>query len=323
VKTDGGGRARSPLFRLIPNLLWVAPAIALSCASNAPRPREPEAAWVSAPDPDHRLESREIPAPVKPVPLESCGNTGEGFDGWIGAFRKHAVDRGISARTVALALDGVTYDPNVVTLDRSQSSFKLGFAEFAAQRITRARLARGAELLRENAGLFARIEAAFGVPAEILVAIWGLETDYGQNTGAHYALRALATLAYDCRRSARFRDELLAALRIVDRGDLGPADMVGAWAGELGQTQFLPSSYERFAVDFDGDGRANLIASSADALASTAAYLRGHGFREGEPYGEGTPNDTALAAWNASEVYRKTIVLFATKLAKTRRARAR
>lgn len=224
---------------------------------------------------------------------------------------------------MALSLHDVTYDASVIALDRSQSAFKLGFAEFAAQRITRARLARGAEILRESADLLARIEAKLGVPAEIVVAIWGLETDYGQNIGAHSVFRALATLAYDCRRSARFRGELLAALRIVERGDLAPGEMVGAWAGELGQTQFLPSSYERFAIDFDGDGRANLLASSADALASTAAYLRGHGWRDGEPYVEGTANFEALASWNASEMYRKTIVLFAAKLAKTRRARGR
>lgn len=303
--------------------LSVASAFALSCASGAPRPREPEAAWVSAPEPDQRLAPPEAARSAKAIPLESCGNTEAGFDGWLASFRKHAAEQGISPRTVSLSLDGVTYDASVVALDRSQSAFKLGFAEFAAQRITRARLARGAEILRQDTDLLARIEAKLGVPAEILVAIWGLETDYGQNTGAHSALRALATLAYDCRRSARFRGELLAALRIVERGDLAPFEMVGAWAGELGQTQFLPSSYERFAIDFDGDGRANLVVSSADALASTAAYLRGHGWREGEPYAEGTPNFAVLAAWNASEVYRKTIALFAAKLAKTRRPRGR
>ena len=181
--------------------------------------------------------------------------------------------------------------------------------------MTRARLAAATARLREGADLFTRIEARFGVPREVLVAIWGLETDFGVNVGSTESLRALATLAYDCRRAARFRGELLAALRIVQRGDLAPSQMKGAWAGELGQTQFLASSYEKFAVDFDGDGRADIVSSSADALASTASYLAGHAWRAGEPFGEGTPNFEALGSWNSSDVYRRTIVLFASKLA--------
>jgi lytic murein transglycosylase len=188
--------------------------------------------------------------------------------------------------------------------------------EFSAKHVTRARIARGKELLRTHAALLAKIEAAFGVPPEVLVAIWGLETEFGANTGSRSCLRSLATLAYDCRRSARFRNELSSALRLVDRGDLTPSDMVGAWAGELGQTQFLPSSYERFAIDFDGDGRANLIGSVADALASTANYLKEHGWRAHEGYQAGSANSTVLATWNSSDVYVKTVALFAGKIAR-------
>jgi len=129
-------------------------------------------------------------------------------------------------------------------------------------------------------------------------------------------LNALATLAYDCRRAERFRGELMSALRILQRGDLEVHDMVGAWAGELGQTQFLPSSYERFAIDFDGDGRANLVGSVSDALASTANYLQQHGWKPREGYGPGSHNFEVLSEWNASGVYRQTIAKFAARIGK-------
>ncbi len=245
---------------------------------------------------------------------EGCGDTEVGFEPWLEGYRRYALGQGISARTLDLALSGITYDGEVTRLDRSQKAFKLSFEEFTAKRVTPARMKRGKALLGRHAALLARIEARFGVAPEILVAIWGLETDYGANSGSMSCLRSLATLAYDCRRAARFRGELLSALRIVERGDLPVGAMVGAWAGELGQTQFLPSSYEAFAVDFDGDRRADLIGSSADALASTASYLAGHGWRAREGYGAGTPNFVALGEWNASEVYRRAIVHFALEL---------
>ena len=262
-------------------------------------------------------------ARVEPLPLEACGDVEDGFEGWLEGFRQHAIAGGISARTVGPALDGLRYDPEVIALDRSQSSFKLSFAELSAKRITRARLARGKELLRAHGELLGRIEERFGVAPQVLVAIWGLETDYGENVGTRSSLRALATLAWDCRRRDRFRGELLSALRIVDRGDLTPSQMIGAWAGELGQTQFLPSSYERFAIDFDGDGHVDLIRSSADALGSTASYLQAHGWRAGEPFREGTANFEALRGWNASEVYRRVIVAFAAKLPPSPRSAAK
>ena len=252
---------------------------------------------------------------LQPVPLASCADTADGFAGWLVSFRQHALDRGVSPRAV-LALDDVTYDPRVIELDRSQRAFKITFEQFAARHLTRALVSRGKQQLRSHAALLARLEERFGVPPAVLVALWGLETSYGDNTGDMSAIQSLATLAYDCRRAERFRGELLSALRIVDRGDLSPGAMVGAWAGELGQTQFLPSSYETFAIDGDGDGRADLIHSSADALASTANYLHGHGWRAGEGFKEGTPNDRVLGEGNRSEVYRRTIVLFASKLAR-------
>ena len=185
--------------------------------------------------------------------------------------------------------------------------------------VTSARVRHGKEQLLAHAALLGKIRKRFGVADEILVAIWGLETDFGENQGSTPSLDALATLAYDCRRSERFRGELLSALRIVERGDLAPEDMRGAWAGELGQTQFLPSSYERFGFDFDEDGKVDLVRSVEDALASTASYLAGHGWRAGEGYAPDSPNFEVLAEWNKSDVYRRTIVLFDSKLASNRR----
>jgi membrane-bound lytic murein transglycosylase B len=149
----------------------------------------------------------------------------------------------------------------------------------------------------------------------VIVAIWGLETDFGVNIGKFPTIRSLATLAYDCRRSDEFRAELLDALRIVQRGDVAPADLKGAWAGEIGQTQFMPSSYIKYAVDFDNDGHADLLRSVPDVLASTANFFVGHGWQKGKPYDPGTPNFAVIQQWNKSEVYAKTIAYFATQLA--------
>jgi lytic murein transglycosylase len=162
--------------------------------------------------------------------------------------------------------------------------------------------------------LLQRIEQQFGVPGAVVIAIWALETDFGVVMGKQNALRSLATLAHDCRRTERFQNELLDALRIIDRGDLTAAEMRGAWAGELGQTQFLASSYLKFAVDFDGNGKRDLIRSVPDVLASTANYLRGYGWQRGQPFGEGTANYAVLKEWNKSGVYQKTISVFASRL---------
>ena len=149
----------------------------------------------------------------------------------------------------------------------------------------------------------------------MLVAIWGLETDYGANTGNMPSVRSLATLAYDCRRSAMFTDELMDALKIVNRGDMSASSMRGGWAGEIGQTQFMPSKYVAFAVDFDGDGRRDLIRSRADALASTANYLKGYGWQAGGKWTPGSGNFAVIQEWNKSPVYTKTVAYFASKLA--------
>jgi lytic murein transglycosylase len=249
---------------------------------------------------------------------EACGDDGAGFDAWLEATKKEAIAAGIGERTVTRSLGAVFYDEDVIALDRSQKPFKKSFKAFAAQRITKARIRDGIELMVAHEKTLAAVEAKFGVPPAVVVAIWGLETDYGANMGERSAFRSLATLAYDCRRSARFHGELMSALRIVDRGDLAPNELRGAWAGELGQTQFLPSSYEKFAVDFDGDKKADLRSSVPDVLASTANYLAGNGWVRGAAWKEGAPNFAVLASWNKSAIYQKTIAAFATRLSAAR-----
>jgi lytic murein transglycosylase len=174
----------------------------------------------------------------------------------------------------------------------------------------------GARRLKQFAGTFERIEQRFGVPGAVITAIWGLETDYGVNQGNFSTIRALASLAYDCRRSEKFQAELMDALRIVERGDLAPSEMRGAWAGEIGQTQFMPSSYLKYAVDFDGNGRRDLLHSAPDVLASTANYLASYGWQRGKDWEPGSANFAVIQQWNKSEVYSRTIGYFASQLAR-------
>jgi len=244
----------------------------------------------------------------------SCGSAADGFGAWLDDFRREAAAEGISERVLDSALSGVVYDNRIVSRDRGQKVFKLSFEKFSARLVTPARLARGRDLLRRHAGLLQQIESRYGVPGAVLVAIWGLETGYGADNGNFRTMQALATLAYDCRRSAQFADELKDALRIVQHGDMSPSQMRGDWAGEIGQTQFMPSSYLKYAVDFDGNGRRDLIGSTADALASTANFLKGNGWRAGAGWEEGEPNFPVFLEWNKSQVYAKTIAYFATKL---------
>src|SRR5437588_1570944 len=243
----------------------------------------------------------------------TCG-TGS-FQAWLDDLRSDAASKGIPQTAIASGLNGVSLDQGVLTRDRSQRVFNQSFEEFSG-RMVPPRLARGANMMKQYGSVLGRIEQSYGVPGEVLVAIWGLETDFGVNTGKFSTIRSLATLAYDCRRSETFRAELMDALRIVQRGDLAPSEMRGAWAGELGQTQFMPSSYVKFAVDFDGNGRRDLLRSAPDVLASTANYLAGHGWQRGKDWEPGGPNFTVLQQWNKSEVYSKTIANFASQLAR-------
>jgi lytic murein transglycosylase len=238
-----------------------------------------------------------------------------GFEKWLDDIGQEAVAQGISPEAVKQGLSGVIFDQSIIRKDRGQGVFKQSFEQFAGRMVSPARLRGGATMLKRHAATLSRIEQRFGVPAPVLVAIWGLETDFGAVKGNHPVIRSVATLAYDCRRSDFFKAHLFDALRIVDSGDLTPAEMRGAWAGEMGQTQFMPSNYVRYAIDFDGDGRADLLHSPADVLASTANYLQGHGWVRGGNWEPGSPNFEAIRAWNKSQVYSRTIAYYASKLA--------
>lgn len=240
-----------------------------------------------------------------------CGGD---FGAWLQGVKQEAAADGISQRTIQSGLGGITYDPSIIARDQAQGVFRQSFEQFSG-RMVPPRMTRARHMLLQYGSVISRIETQFGVPGEVIVAIWGLETDFGANSGKSPTIRSLASLAYDCRRPDKFRGELIAALQIVDRGDMAPADMHGAWAGEIGQTQFLPSSYLKYAVDYDGMGRRDLIRSVPDVLASTANYLKGYGWQRGQPWGEGTPNFQVLLQWNASPVYTKTVAYFAQQLA--------
>jgi lytic murein transglycosylase len=223
-------------------------------------------------------------APAAPgASAAPCRTTGS-YDAWLAAFEREALAQGISQRTIAAAAPSLTYDQKIVYIDRGQRVFSQTFLEFSGRMAAAYRIQRGQALIQSNAATFARIEQQFGVPAPVIVAFWGLESDFGANMGNYRSLSAIASLAYDCRRSDRFRAQLLDALRLIERGDLTPDQMIGSWAGELGQTQMMPSEYNQYGVDYDGDGKRNLVHSVPDVLASTANYLHGLGWKPGEPW---------------------------------------
>ena len=216
---------------------------------------------------------------------------------------------------VDAALGGVVYDPSVKAHDHGVAAFGRNFASFAASHVSPGMIARGKAMLRRYAEPLAKIEQRFGVPGPVLVAIWGLETGFGADNGAFPTFTALATLAYDCRRADRYRAEFIDALMLVQRGVVRPDQLRGAWAGELGQTQFMPSAYLMFATTPDGGGSPDLIHNSTDALASTANFLQGHGWQRGAGWDEGEPNFAAILEWNRAPIYAKTVALFADRLA--------
>jgi len=237
------------------------------------------------------------------------------FQAWLEDFKTEAASKGISQATIASSLNGVTLDQSVLSRDHSQKVFDQTFEQFSG-RMVPPRLTRGANMLKQYGSVLSRIEETYGVPGEVLVAIWGLETDFGVNIGKFPTFRSLATLAYDCRRSELFRGELLDALRIIDRGDMSASEMHGAWAGEIGQTQFMPSNYVKYAVDFDANGKRDLLRSAPDVLASTANFLASHGWQKGKDWQPGSPNFPVLQEWNKSDVYSRTVAYFATQLAR-------
>jgi len=245
-----------------------------------------------------------------------CGNGADGFKKWRRAFKQEATRHGISKKVLDGALYGITYSSKVTRLDRNQKSFKLSFDEFMKKRGANYIVKKGRKLKTQNKKLLKNIERKYGVPSGIILAIWGMESAFGRYTGNMKVIRSLATLAYDCRRSNFFTRELIAALKIVQHGDMDPDQMIGAWAGEIGQTQFLASNYLKFAVDFDGDGRRDLIRSRADALASTANFLASFGWMRGRGYQRGQTNYPAIKEWNSAGVYQRALATIAKRIDK-------
>lgn len=216
------------------------------------------------------------------VAAENCQRTD--FDGWVKAVGKEAAAQGVSQAAIQAGLAAVRFDPAVVKKDRGQGVFSQTFLQFSDRMVEQYRVKQGPGYIKKYGDTFARIEKQYGVPAEVITAFWALETDFGQVMGDDESLVALATLGYDCRRPDLFRPQLIAALKILDRGDLTVAEMRGPWAGEMGQFQFLASHYLDYGVDFDGDGKVKLRKSTPDALASAANLLAQHGWRRGEPW---------------------------------------
>lgn len=211
------------------------------------------------------------------------GCNSEPFSSWMDGVREEAVAQGISSSSIQ-ALNGLTYNPKVIAMDRKQGVFAQTFLKFAGRMVSKHRLSHGKKYINQYADLFSQLESDYGVPPAVITAFWALETDFGANTGNFDTLRSLATLAHDCRRPELFRPQLIAALKIIDRGYLDKEQMKGAWAGELGQTQFLPTDYLKHGLDADGDGHINLLTSKPDVLASTAKHLAHYGWRREEPW---------------------------------------
>lgn len=245
----------------------------------------------------------------------SCGNDGAGFDAWVQDMRASAQSNGISARTVSAALGSVSYDRATIQHDRAVRRAFGGGAGSLLSRASSGRAAAGKARLQRFAAVVQRTEARTGVPGPVIMAIWGLETDFGAVQGGKPIFNGLATLAYDCRRGDMFTRELIAAMKIVDRGDLSIGEMRGAGHGELGQAQFLPSSYISYATDGDGDGRRDLVRSGADVIASVGTYLAGKGWSRGGGWEPGSSNFRVFNEWNRSPAYQQAIALLATKIA--------
>jgi membrane-bound lytic murein transglycosylase B len=234
-----------------------------------------------------------------------CGNSSAGFESWKSQFAQEARGQGVGAAGIS-ALMGTHYNGATISADRGQKSFRLSLDQFMAKRGAAAIVARGRSLKQSQGALFASIQQRYGVPPGPLIAIWGMETGFGAVHGNQHALSAIATLAYDCRRSAYFTDQLLAALTLVDRGVLS-AGARGSMHGEIGQTQFLPKNILNY-------GTGGNLDNAAAALTSTANFLHAHGWRAGAGYQPGEANFGAIQAWNAASVYQRAIAIMGRQI---------
>ena len=233
-----------------------------------------------------------------------CGNGPAGFDAWKQQFAGEARAKGIGASALS-ALMATNYAQATINADRGQRSFSLSLDAFLAKRGAAAIVARGRSLKQSQGAMFASIQARYGVPPGPLIAIWGMETGFGSQRGNQNMLSSIATLAYDCRRSAYFTDQLYAALQLIDRGAMSPSQR-GSMHGEVGQTQFLPKNILAY-----GSGN---LENAANALSSTANFLKAHGWRAGAGYQPGEANFAAIQAWNAAQVYQQAIALMGRQI---------
>jgi membrane-bound lytic murein transglycosylase B len=220
------------------------------------------------------------PAPVAPLP-----SSAPPFDAWLEELRAEAVARGISTATIDKTLTGLEPVEQILERDRTQAEFALELDDYLKRRLTRGTLRTARSMLARHRTLTSKVSAKYGVPPQVLIAVWGLESNFGRFSGVRPTVPTLATLAYDPRRGPLFRNELLTALEIVDKGDIGLEQLKGSWAGALGQPQFMPSSYVLYAQDFDGDGRRDIWKSQPDVFASIAYYLQQHGWINGQAWG--------------------------------------
>ncbi len=240
-----------------------------------------------------------------PAVAASCGKTGAGFEAWKDDFASVAKANGVGSRGLS-ALAKTSYATATIKADRSQHSFKLSLEQFMQKRGAATIISRGKKMKASNAALFAKIQKKYGVAPGPLIAIWGMETAFGAYMGNQNTVSAVATLAYDCRRPEFFTEQLISALKLVDKGVLSSSSK-GAMHGEVGQTQFLPKNV--FLYGADGDGGGINLNNKADALASTARFLKGHGFPRSGPYSGGD-----FAGWNAASVYQKALAIMANKI---------
>jgi lytic murein transglycosylase len=246
-----------------------------------------------------------------PVLAAQCGNTAAGYEAWKRDFAKIAARAGVGERGLA-ALAGTTYATRTIAADRNQKSFGYTLEKFMQVRGADTIVAQGKRRKARDAAFYQALERQYGVPAGVIIAIHGMETAFGNFMGDSNVVSAIATLAYDCRRSEFFAGHTIAALQLVDRGTITPQS-IGAKHGELGHTQFLPGNVVTYAVDANGDGRIDMN-NMTDALASTANFLRQKGWQPGKGYQEGEPNFRVIQEWNAAGVYQKAIAIMARRI---------
>jgi membrane-bound lytic murein transglycosylase B len=252
------------------------------------------------------------PGATAPAATQSSSTPAEpaerpSFTQWLDEVRAEAVTRGIRPDIVEQALGDVTEPvPVVIERDRSQTETVLSIENYLSRQLTPDRLRTGRDMMTKYKDTLDQVSASYGVPAQIISGVWGLESNFGRFSGVRPTIAALATLAWDPRRSAYFRGELFDALQILNSGDVGVSELKGSWAGAMGQPQFMPSSYLQFAKDFDGDGRRDIWSTPADIFASIANYLKGHGWTPGQPWGREVTLASAAAQHVAATVARRT-----------------